>query len=45
VLSARHGSIRCLDVAFEEPVANDGRTSLDDRLDAAFNELRHAPRQ
>jgi hypothetical protein len=35
----------CLDVAFAEWVANNGRTSLNDRLDAAFNELRHAPRQ
>jgi AcrR family transcriptional regulator len=35
-----HGSIMCLDVAFAEWVAGDGRTSLNDLLDRAFNELR-----
>jgi AcrR family transcriptional regulator len=35
-----HGSIMCLDVAFAEWVACDGKTSLGDLLDTAFNELR-----
>jgi hypothetical protein len=35
-----HGSIMCLDVAFAEWVTSDGRTSLNDLLDTAFNELR-----
>jgi hypothetical protein len=30
----------CLDVAFAESVATDSRTSLNDLLDTAFNELR-----
>jgi hypothetical protein len=30
----------CLDVAIAEWVATDGKTSLNDLLDTAFNELR-----
>jgi AcrR family transcriptional regulator len=35
-----HGSIMCLDVAVAEWVASDGKTSLNNLLDTAFNELR-----
>ena len=38
--SSSMGSIMCLDVAFAEWVSSDGKKSLNDLLDAAFNEPR-----